>query len=183
MSEETIALFDKGDGRFTYTQMTLAEEHYCELVAEGKHSRRAAYRVAFNKPDATNGAIDQWLHRVKKDRPDIAARIQEYKDAVTEERMELWMNRKWTALEHLWTVFLATIGDPKLSQVGAKCYQLMAPSVGWMSGEGGSTTNITVNNTAVAGALPRADANAKIQKLLDLAEKQKDNDNENHHST
>ena len=171
MEEETKALVPVADGKVSYTQMTLAEEQFCELVAEGKATRRGAYRIAFDKPLATNGAIDQWLHRVKENRPDIAQRINEYKTAVMEERRELWLNRQWQALEKLWTVFIATIGNPELAMIGVKTYQLMASTLGWTPGNG-VTANVTVNSTtnAVAvTALPKEDANGKIEKLLELS--------------
>lgn len=178
MESETIDLFPKSDGKFAVTQMTLDEEHYCRLVAQGM-KRRAAYRLAFNKPNATDNAIDQWLHRVRKDRPEFAARIDEYKASVIEELREQWLYRQWEALERLWTVFLATIGDPKLAMVGVKCYQLIAATVGWTPS--GTTTSVTINNAntanASAGALPQADANAKIQKLLELTAPKEGEDN------
>ena len=158
MNSETIDLFPKSDGKYALVQMTLQEDHYCQLVAEGK-ARRAAYRLAFGKPLTTDNAIDQWIHRVKENRPDILARIGEYKTAILEERRELWMNRQWEALEKLWTVFLSTIGDPKLGMVGAKCYQLMAATVGWTP-TGGSTTSVTINNANSANASAQLSADS-----------------------
>lgn len=168
-NEETIDLYQHGDGKFAYVQITFEEDHYCQLVAEGQ-KRRVAYRLAFNKPNATDNAIDQWIHRVKKDRPDIAARINELKAAIMDERRELWMNRQWEALEKLWLVFISTIGNPETAMIGIKCYQLMGGTVGWTPG-GGSSTSITINNSSSAtaqGALPPSEANAKIAKLLEL---------------
>ena len=171
MDNETIDLCPKDDGKFTYTQMTLAEEHYCELVAEGKTTRRGAYRIAFDKPLATDNAIDQWLHRVKANRPDIVARIDEYKAAIMEERREFWLNRQWEALDKLWLVFISSIGNPDLAMIGIKCYHEMAATLGWMNGNG-PTTSVTINNAngtnAVAGALPQGEVNAKLDKLLEL---------------
>ena len=176
MKEETIDLIPHGDGKFAIIQMTFDEDRFCQLVAEGQ-KRRAAYRLAFNKPNATDNAIDQWLHRVKKDRPDIAARINELKTAILDEQRELWMNRQWIALEHLWTVFLSTIGNPETAMIGVKCYQLMGGTVGWTP-SGGSSTSITINNSNNAtaqGALPPTEASAKIAKLLELTAPKEDN--------
>lgn len=171
MENETIDLCPEGDGKFTYTQMTLAEEHYCQLVAEGKTTRRGAYRIAFDKPLATDNAIDQWLHRVKGSRPDIAARIDEYKTAIMEERREFWMNRQWEALEKLWFLFITSIGNPDLAMMGIKAYHEMAGTLGWTPGSG-PTTSVTINNAnsanATAGALPQGEVDAKLQKLLEL---------------
>lgn len=177
MKNETIDLIPEGDGKFAYTQMTLDEDHFCQLVAEGKTTRRGAYRLAFNKPLATDNAIDQWLHRVKEKRPDIAARINEYKTAIMEERREFWMNRQWEALERLWSLFITSIGNPELAMIALKAYHEMAGTLGWASGSG-PTTSVTINNSNGAntsgGALPPADANAKIQKLLELTEPKED---------
>ena len=130
MKNETIDLIPEGDGKFAYTQMTLDEDHFCQLVAEGKTTRRGAYRLAFNKPLATDNAIDQWLHRVKEKRPDIAARINEYKTAIMEERREFWMNRQWEALERLWSLFITSIGNPELAMIALKAYHEMAGTLG-----------------------------------------------------
>ena len=171
MESETIDLCPEGDGKFTYTQMTLAEEHYCQLVAEGKTSRRGAYRIAFDKPLATDNAIDQWHHRIKENRPDIAARINEYKAALMEERRELWMNRQWEALEKLWLLFISSIGNPELAMIALKAYHEIGGTVGWMNGNG-PTTSVTINNAngtnVTQGALTKNEADAKIQKLLEL---------------
>lgn len=171
MDNETIDLCPEGGGKFTFTQMTLAEERYCQLVAEGK-TRRGAYRLAFDKSLATDGAIDQWLHRVKENRPDILSRIEEYKAAVMEERREFWLNRQWEALEKLWLLFIASIGNPDLAMIGIKAYHEMAGTLGWTQGSG-PTTSVTVNASAasVSGALPQGEVNAKLQKLLELTDK------------
>lgn len=170
MENETIDLIPEGDGKFSYRQITFAEEHYCQLVAEGKHrTKRECYRIAIDA-NATDGAIDQWHHRVKKDRPDIAARIAELRAALMEERREYWLNRQWEALDKLWLLFITSIGNPELAMIGIKAYHEMAATLGWM--QGGATASVTINNanaaSVSAGALPPADANAKIQKLLEL---------------
>ena len=170
MENETIDLYPEGDGKFTYTQMTLAEDHYCQLVAEGKTTRRGAYRLAFDKPLATDNAIDQWHHRIKKDRPDIAARISEYRTAILEERREFWLNRQWEALDKLWLLFIATIGNPDLAAIGIKAYHEMGGTLGWTPANN-PTTSVTINNAngaiATTGAVSKDEANAKIQKLLE----------------
>ena len=170
MENEAIDLIPEGDGSFSYRQISFAEEHYCQLIAEGKHrSQRECYRIAIDA-NATDGAIDQWLHRVKEKRPDIPARIAELKASLMEERREFWMNRQWEALDRLWSLFIASIGNPDLAMIGIKAYHEMAATLGWM--QGGATASVTINNSstasASAGALPQADANAKIQKLLEL---------------
>ena len=171
MENEAIDLIPESDGKFSYRQISFAEEHYCQLVAEGKHrSKRECYRIAIDA-NATDGAIDQWHHRVKKDRPDIPARIAELRASLMEERREFWMNRQWEALEKLWTLFIATIGNPDLAMIAMKAYHEIAVTLGWMNGTN-PTASVTINNAnsanATAGALPQADANAKIQKLLEL---------------
>ena len=179
MDSEAIDLIPEGDGKFSYRQITFAEEHYCQLIAEGKHrSKRECYRIAIDA-NATDGAIDQWLHRVKKDRPDIPARIAELRASLMEERREFWLNRQWEALDKLWLLFITSIGNPELAMIGIKAYHEMAATLGWMQGSG-ATASVTINNAntanASAGALPPADANAKIQKLLELtAPKEEDN--------
>lgn len=180
MENDTLELSPDGSGKFAYKQMTLQEESYCELVAEGK-SKRAAYRIAFDKPNATDNAIDQWAHRIKESRPDIQSRINEYKAEVMERRMEVWLNRQWEALDRLWLIFSTMLSNPETSMIALKAYQAIATTLGWTPGSGGSVTNVTVNNghagNAAEGALPQADANAKIQKLLELtAPKEGEND-------
>lgn len=170
MENEAIDLIPEGDGRFAYKQITFAEEHYCQLIAEGKHrSQRECYRIAIDA-NATDGAIDQWLHRMRKDRPDIPARIAELKASLMEERREFWMNRQWEALEKLWTLFIATVGNPDLAPIAIKCYHEIAVTLGWMNGMN-PTASVTINNangaTASAGAVSKDEANAKIQKLLE----------------
>ena len=170
MEDEAIDLIPEGDGKFSYRQISFAEEHYCQLIAEGKHrSQRECYRIAIDA-NATDGAIDQWLHRVKEKRPDIPARIAELKASIMEERREFWINRQWEALDKLWLLFITTIGNPELAMIGIKAYHEMAATLGWMQ-SCGATASVTINNAntanASAGALPQADANAKIQKLLE----------------
>ena len=172
METETIDLCPEGDGKFTYTQMTLQEDHFCRLVAEGKVSRIEAYRIAFGKSesDIKDNAINQWLHRVKEHRPDILAQIEEFKTAIMERRREQWLNRMWEALDHLWFLFISCIGNPETAVIAMKAYHEIAVTLGWMNGAN-PTASITINNSNTAtaqGALPQQDANAKIAKLLEL---------------
>jgi len=172
MSDETLDLSPDADGKFSVRKISLFEEQYCHYVAEGK-TKREAYRLAFG-PAPSPEAIDQWIHRVKTDRPEILARIEEYRADAAEAFHAKWLVRMEEGLEKMWVVFLVLIDDPKTALVAVRIFQLIGTILGWGpkdgSGQGGSTTNITVNNNAnaVAGALSRCDANAKIQKLLEL---------------
>ena len=61
--------------------------------------------------------------------------------------------------------------------IALKAYHEMAGTLGWASGSV-PTTSVTINNSNGAntsgGALPPADANANIQKLLELTEPKED---------
>ena len=180
MNDKTIDLCPEGDGKFTYTQMTLQEDHFCRLVAEGKVSRIEAYRTAFNRPDLNDNAINQWLHRVKEHRPDILAQIEEFRAAILERKREEWLNHMWEALDRLWLLFISCIGNPETAMIAMKAYHEIAVTLGWINGAN-PIASVTINNSssasASAGALPQADANAKIQKLLAHAVPEEGEDN------
>lgn len=164
MPGETITLIPNDKGVFDFPQLTLPEEAYCQLRAQGE-TRRTAWKQAFGTEDVGDKTLDSRVSRLEK-RIEITRRIGEIRRDIAEANALKWAKRREELMEVLYTGALRVARDPEQGGISAavKAISQLANMLGWNEPQrfeidAGTTTGNGLDAKAV---------NAKLDKLLEL---------------
>ena len=174
MADETITLTEKPDGQFALLQLSLQEETYCQIRAQGE-TKRAAWKRAFGVEEVNDATLDTRVSRLEK-RPEIVARIAEIRREIIEANQAKWEKRREELMEMLYHGALRVAHDPKQGGLPAasKAVTTLAAMLGWNEPQ-----RLEVASGPVGGgALDAKEVSRKVDKLLELtAPKESGGDN------
>ena len=164
MSDETLNLYPDKDGKFEVLQLTLQEENYCQLRAEGE-SRRAAWKTAYGVDGVNLATLDTRINRLEK-RPEIIGRIAEIHREIVEANASKWAKRREELMEILYTGAKRVARDPEQGglTVAVKAISQLAALLGWNEPQ-----RLELTATA-SGAIDAKEVERKVDRLLQLAE-------------
>lgn len=169
MSEETVSLYPNAEGQFELLQLTLQEDSYCQLRAQGENKRNA-WKIAFGIENVNEATLDTRVNRLEK-RPEITGRINEIKREIAEENAAKWAKRREELLELLYTGAKRVAHDPDQGGLNAsvKAIGMLSNILGWSEPQ-----KLEVSGD-VGGKVPQGVVEGKIAKLLELTNKGEQN--------
>ena len=164
MSDETVNLFQSPDGSFEVLQLSLQEENYCQLRAEGE-TRRTAWKTAYGVEGVNLATLDTRINRLEK-RPEILSRIEEIHREIIEANQSKWNKRREELMEILYSGAKRVARDPEQGGIGAavKAISQLANMLGWNEPQ---RLELTASQSA---AMDAKEVERKVDRLLQLAE-------------
>lgn len=169
MADETITLTPNGDGQYEVLQLSLPEETYCQLRAQGE-TKRAAWKRAFGVKDINDATLDTRVSRLEK-RPEIVGRIAEIRREIAEANQAKWEQRREELMEMLYHGALRVVHDPKQGGLpaAAKAVSTLGAMLGWNEPQ-----RLEIAAGPTGGALDAKEVTRKVDRLLELAEERKE---------
>lgn len=166
MADETVSLYPNEEGQFEILQLTLQEESYCQLRAQGE-TKRSAWKIAFGIEKVNEATLDTRVNRLEK-RPEITGRINEIKREINEANAAKWAKRREELLELLYTGAKRVAYDPDQGGLGAsvKAIGMISNILGWNEPQ-----KLEVS-ADVGGKVPATVVEGKLAKLLELTNKE-----------
>ena len=164
MSDDTLTLSPNAEGQYELVQLSLQEESYCQLRAQGE-TKRAAWKTAFGEADVGEKTLDTRVSRLEK-RPEIANRITEIQREIIEANALKWAKRREELMEVLYHGALRVARDPEQGGISAavKAISQLANMLGWNEPQ-----RLELAAGPSGGALDAKEVNTKLDKLLELA--------------
>lgn len=164
MADETYDMKPAADGSYELLQLTLQEETYCQLRAEGA-TKRTAWKTAFGVEDIAAATLDTRVNRLEK-RPEILSRITEIRRATMEAEAAKWETRRKEMLELLYNGARRVAHDPEQGGLGSACKAIaqLATMLGWNEPQKLEVTDTT-------NAIPKSETDSKLERLLQLTGK------------
>ena len=160
---DTLSLYPNEEGKYEILQLTLQEDSYCHLRAQGE-TKRTAWKTAFGTENVNDATLDTRVSRLEK-RPEILSRIAEIHREIVEANQLKWAKRREELLEVLYAGAKRVARDPEQGGLGAavKAIGMLANILGWNEPqrlELAATTSAAIDAKAVE---------QKVDKLLELA--------------
>ena len=169
MSEETITLSPAADGHYELLQLTLQEDSYCQLRAQGE-TKRAAWKTAFGTETVNEATLDTRVSRLEK-RPEILARIAEIRREILETNALKWAKRREELMEILYSGAKRVARDPEQGGISAavKAISQLASMLGWNEPQ-----RFEIDAGPTGTGLDTKEVSRKLDKLLELTAPKED---------
>ena len=167
MPGQTIDLEQNAQGVFDIPQLTLPEEAYCQLRAQGE-TRRTSWKQAFGTEDVCDKTLDSRVSRLEK-RFEIERRIREIRREIAEANALKWAKRREELMEVLYHGALRVARDPEQGGIPAavKAISQLSNMLGWNEPQ---RLEIDAGPTTGNG-LDAKEVSHKLDKLLELTTK------------